>query len=67
MVQNIKQFLHRLSAFALAVLVMAGALLSHVVPVHAADGTINYHAGANIPYGSYSTSRMTFDGSNTAY
>ncbi len=67
MVQNIKQFLHRLSAFALAVLVMAGALLSHVVSVHAADGTINYHAGANIPYGSYSTSRMTFDGSNTAY
>lgn len=67
MVQNVKQFLHRMSAFALAVLVMAGALLSHVVPVHAADGTINYHAGANIPYGSYSTSRMTFDGSNTAY
>ncbi len=67
MVQNVKQFLHRLSTFALAVLVMAGALLSHVMPVHAADGTINYHAGAHIPYGSYSTSRMTFDGSNTAY
>ena len=67
MVQNAKQFLHRLSAFALAVLVMVGALFSHVMPVHAADGTINYHAGAHIPYGSYSTSRMTFDGSNTAY
>lgn len=67
MVQNVKQFLHRLSTFALAVLVMAGALLSHVMPVHAADGTINYHAGVRIPYGSYSTSRMTFDGSNTAY
>ena len=36
-------------------------------PVHAADGTISYKAGANIPYGSYFTSRMSFDGSNTAY
>lgn len=67
MIQNAKQCLHRLSASLLAALVLAGALLSHVMPVHAADGTINYHAGAHIPYGSYSTSRMTFDGSNTAY
>ena len=67
MIQNAKHFLHRLSAFALAVLVLAGALLSHELPVHAADGTVSYHAGAHIPYGSYSTSRMTFDGSNTAY
>ena len=67
MIKNAKQFLYRLSAFLLAVLVMAGALLSNSMPVHAADGTINYHAGAHIPYGSYSTSRMTFDGSNTAY
>ena len=29
-------------------------------PVHAADGTISYKAGANIPYGSYFTSRMSF-------
>lgn len=67
MIQNAKQCLQRLSAFMLAVLVLAGALLSDSMPVHAADGTINYHAGAHIPYGSYSTSRMTFDGSNTAY
>lgn len=51
----------------LVVLVMAGALLSNSMTVHAADGTINYYAGAHIPYGSYLTSRMTFDGSNTAY
>lgn len=67
MIQNAKQCLQRLSASLLAVFVLAGALLSNSMPVHAADGTINYHAGANIPYGSYSTSRMTFDGSNTAY
>lgn len=57
----------RLSAFLLAVLVTAGACLSGSVPVHAADGTIQYHAGAAIQYGSYFTSRMSFDGSNTAY
>lgn len=32
---------------------LADALLSHVMPVHAADGTVNYHAGAHIPYGSF--------------
>ena len=67
MIQNAKQCLQRLSAFMLAVLMLAGALLSNSMPVYAADGTISYHAGAHIPYGSYSTSRMTFDGSNTAY
>lgn len=67
MIQNAKQCLQRLSAFMLAVLMLAGALLSNSMPVYAADGTISYHAGAHIPYGSYSTSRMTFDGINTAY
>ena len=67
MLKSAKQFWHRLSAFVLAVLVLAGTLLSNIVLVHAADGTISYHAGAQISYGSYSTSRMTFDGSNTAY
>ena len=52
MIKNAKQFLHRLSAFMLAALVLAGALLSNMLPVHAADGTINYHAGEHIPYGS---------------
>jgi len=67
MIKSAKQFWRRLSAFVLAVLVIAGTFLSRVVPVHAADGTIKYYAGAQISYGSYSTSRMTFDGSNMAY
>ena len=67
MLQKAKHFIKRMSAFLLAVLVTAGTCLSGSVPVHAADGTIQYHAGASIPYGSYFTSRMSFDGSNTAY
>lgn len=67
MLQKAKHHMKRLSAFLLAVLVTAGTCLSGSVPVHAADGTIQYQAGASIKYGSYSTSRMTFDGSNTAY
>lgn len=34
---------------------------------YAADGTIDYKAGAKIPYGDCYTSRMSFDGNNTAY
>ena len=67
MLQKAKHHIKRLSAFLLAVLVTAGTCLSGSVPVHAADGTIQYHAGAAIQYGSYFTSRMSFDGSNTAY
>lgn len=67
MLQKTKHLIKRLSAFLLAVLVTAGTCLSGSVPVHAADGTIQYHAGAAIQYGSYFTSRMSFDGSNTAY
>ncbi|ANU50530.1 hypothetical protein A4V08_18175 [Lachnoclostridium sp. YL32] len=54
-------------SFALAALVILGTLSGTGISVQAADGTINFTAGANIPYGSYFTSRMTFDGSNTAY
>lgn len=67
MLQKTKHYIKRLSAFLLAVLVTIGTCLSGSVPVHAADGTIKYTAGNQIKYGSYSTSRMTFDGSNTAY
>ncbi len=81
MIQKIKQHLkkvpknlskekgigRRLISFALAALVILGTLSGTGISVQAADGTINFTAGANIPYGSYFTSRMTFDGSNTAY
>lgn len=81
MIQKIKQHLKKvpknlsktkgigrcLVSFALAAFVMLGTLSGTGISVQAADGTINFTAGANIPYGSYFTSRMTFDGSNTAY
>lgn len=67
MLQKTKLPHTRLFAFLLAVFVAIGALFSSVKPVHAADGTINFHAGPSIAYGDYFTSRMTFDGSNTAY
>ena len=57
----------RLLAFALTAIVTLGTLAGTSIPAHAADGTISFQAGANISYGSYFTSRMTFDGSNTAY
>lgn len=57
----------RLLSFVLAAIVSLGTLAGTSIPVHAADGTIDFKAGASIPYGSYFTSRMTFDGSNTAY
>lgn len=46
MLQKAKHLTKRLSAFLLAVLVTAGTCLSGSVPVHAADGTIQYQAGS---------------------
>lgn len=67
MLERTNQSIHRLLAFLLAVLVTVGTVFSGGMTVHAADGTVSFHAGANIPYGNYFTSRMTFDGNNTAY
>ena len=67
MLERTNQSIHRLLAFLLAVLVTVGTVFSGGMTVHAADGTVSFHAGANIPYGDYFTSRMTFDGNNTAY
>ena len=67
MLERTNQSIHRLLAFLLAVLVTVGTVFSGDMTVHAADGTVSFHAGANIPYGDYFTSRMTFDGNNTAY
>ena len=33
----------------------------------AADGTLHFNSGETIAYGDYYTTRMTFDGENTAY
>lgn len=51
MLQTYKSYTRRTLAMLLAVLVAVGALFSGSFPVHAADGTISYKAGANIPYG----------------
>lgn len=81
MIQKIKQYLkkvpenrtktrcigQRLVSFALALLVTLGTLSDTGISVQATDGTISFTAGPPISYGSYFTSRMTFDGSNTAY
>ena len=67
MLERTNQSIHRLLAFLLVVLVTVGTVFSGGMTVHAADGTVSFHAGANIPYGDYFTSRMTFDGNNTAY
>lgn len=67
MLERTNQSIHRLLAFLFAVLVTVGTVFSGGMTVHAADGTVSFHAGANIPYGDYFTSRMTFDGNNTAY
>lgn len=56
MLQKTKLPHTRLFAFLLAVFVAIGALFSSVKPVHAADGTINFHAGPSIAYGDYFTS-----------
>lgn len=57
----------RLFAFVLTAVITIGTLAANQLPVHAADGTLNFHAGELISYGDYYTSRMTVDGSNTAY
>ena len=56
MLQKTKLPYTRLFAFLLAVFVAIGALFSSVKPVHAADGTIDFHAGPSIAYGDYFTS-----------
>lgn len=57
----------RLFAFVLTAVITIGTLATNQLPVHAADGTLNFHAGELISYGDYYTSRMTVDGNNTAY
>lgn len=38
-----------------------------VTTAFAADGTLHFNSGETIAYGDYYTTRMTFDGENTAY
>ena len=67
MLQKLKNQCNRLLAFMLAAIVMCGSLAANYVPAYAADGTLHFNSGETLSYGSYFTTRMTFDGSNTAY
>lgn len=57
----------RLLAFLLAAIIALGAVITNQIPVYAADGTLTFNSGETIAYGDYFTTRMTFDGNNTAY
>lgn len=57
----------RMLALTLAILITIGTILSNQMPVFAAAGTLTFNSGETISYGDYFTTRMTFDGSNTAY
>ena len=67
MQNKIKQIFHRGLSFLLAVLMFIGTLSVQSVPVLAADGTLDFQVGKQIAYGSYFTTEMFVDGSNTAY
>lgn len=67
MLKPAKQPHIRLTALFLCVTMFLSTLFFNAHTAYAADGTIDYTAGAKIPYGDYYTSRMSFDGNNTAY
>ena len=62
MLKPAKQPHIRLTALLLCVMMLLSTLFYNTRTAYAADGTIDYTAGAKIPYGDYYTSRMSFDG-----
>lgn len=67
MTQKLQANGKRLFAFLLAAMIALGTVITNQLPVYAADGTLTFNSGETISYGDYFTTRMTFDGSNTAY
>lgn len=67
MLEKMKKNSRRIIAWILSLLTMISMANTSAATAFAADGTISFNPGENVPYGSYSTTRMTFDGSNTAY
>lgn len=65
--KKFKRNSRRVLAFMLSILTMLTAFGSSVTTVFAADGTLHFNSGETIAYGDYYTTRMTFDGENTAY
>lgn len=60
MLKPAKQPHIRLTALFLCVTMFLSTLFFNAHTAYAADGTIDYKAGAKIPYGDYYTSRMSF-------
>ncbi|MDD3279553.1 MAG: VaFE repeat-containing surface-anchored protein [Lachnospiraceae bacterium] len=56
-----------LFAMLLAVLMTLGTFLTSQISVYAASGTLYFNSGETLAYGDYFTTKMTFDGFNTAY
>lgn len=65
--KKFKRNSRRVLAFMLSVLTMLTAFGTSVTTAFAADGTLHFNSGETIAYGDYYTTRMTFDGENTAY
>lgn len=65
--KKFKRNSRRVLAFMLSVLTMLTAFGTSVTTTFAADGTLHFNSGETIAYGDYYTTRMTFDGENTAY
>ena len=67
MLKKLRKEGRRVIALALSLLTAVSLAAAPVKKVSAADGTVNYNSGPAINYGSYLTTRMTFDSQNTAY
>lgn len=65
--KKFKRNSRRVLAFMLSVLTMLTAFGTLETTAFAADGTLHFNSGETIAYGDYYTTRMTFDGANTAY
>lgn len=57
----------RIPAILLVLAILFSMLAGSTIPVQAADGTITFDPGETIYYGSFFTTKMSFDDINTAY
>ena len=67
MIKRLKKKSRRIVACMLSLLTIVSTIAASTTTAFAADGTLYFNSGETIPYGTYFTTRMTFDGDNTAY
>lgn len=67
MLGNLIRKTRKLSALLLSMIALLSGVMGYIIPVHAADGVITFNSGETISYGSYFTTKMSFDGTNVAY